>query len=158
MKGSTRIFAAVGSLILSLPAFFTVYAGFVFTYLFAVLGGYNGTLPQAIVKLFSSWKGCVATIPWLLIIAHIVVFVYLLIRFARGLSLPMFAQLYCLTVVILAVGVRIQLSISHGEVFFWFGVLSLPHVICLGAILYLNRASSPAPASAADTETSAAPY
>jgi hypothetical protein len=157
MKRSTRILVAVGSLILSLPTFFAVYAGFVFVYLFAVLGGYNGTALQALVKLFSSWKGCVAMIPWLLITVYIVVFIYLLIRFSRGLRLPVFAQVYCLAIVILAIGVRIQLSLRHGEVFFWFGVFSLPHLICLVAILYLNRRSTQSLSSSAHTGTSAAP-
>jgi hypothetical protein len=142
MTRSTRILIAVGSLILSLPTFFAVYAGFIFTYQFAVLGGYNGTVLQALVKLFSSWSGCVAMIPWLLITAYIVVFIYLLIRFSRGLRLPVFAQVYCVAIVILAIGVRIQLSLREAEVFFWFGVFSLPHVICLVAILYLNRRST----------------
>jgi hypothetical protein len=157
MTRSTRILIAVGSLIVSLPTFFAVYAGFIFTYLFAVLGGYNGTVLQALVKLFSSWSGWVAMIPWLLITAYIVVFIYLLIRSSRGLRLPVFAQVYCLAIVILAIGVRIQLSLREAEVFFWFGVFSLPHVICLVAILYLNRRSTEPLAGAAQGSTSAVP-
>jgi hypothetical protein len=110
------------------------------------------------VKLFSSWKGCLAMIPWLLITAHIVIFIYLLIRFSRGLLLPMSAQVYCLTIVILAIGVRIQLLLGGGDAFFWFGIFSLPHAIVLVAILYLNRGSTQSIAGAAHTEPSAAPY
>jgi hypothetical protein len=99
----------------------------------------------------------VAMIPWLLITAYIVVFIYLLIRFSRGLRLPVFAQVYCLAIVILAIGMRIQLSLRETEVFFWFAVFSLPHVICLVAILYLNRRSTQRLVGAAQGGTSAVP-
>ncbi len=65
-------------------------------------------------------------------------FLYLLIRFARGLALPVLAQAYCMTIVILAIGERIRLVIVDGDALFWFGAFSLPHVLCLLAIIYLR--------------------
>jgi hypothetical protein len=136
LKRSQRISIAVASAILSLPAFFAAFAGAFFVYAFGVLGGYNGTALQAALKLLSFWKGCVAMIPVFLIITHIVLFIYLLIRFARGLALPLLAQLYCMTIVILAIGERIRLQIVDGDVFFWFGIFSLPHVVCLFVVVW----------------------
>jgi hypothetical protein len=141
LKRSQRVGIAVGSVILSLPAFFTALAGSFFVYAFAVLGGYNGTPLQAVLKLLSSWQGCVAMMPFLLIITHIAIFIYLLIRFARGLALPMLAQLYCITIVLLAIGERIRLLIVDGDAFFWFGAFGLPHVFCLFAIVWANANS-----------------
>jgi hypothetical protein len=138
LKKSRRVGIAVGCAILSLPAFFTVLAGSFFVYAFAVLGGYNGTPLQAMLKLLSSWKGCVALTPVLLIIVHVVIFIYLLIRFARGLTLPLVAQLYCITIVLLAIGERIRLLIVDGDASFWFGAFSLPHAFCLFAIVWMN--------------------
>jgi hypothetical protein len=154
LKQSQRIWISVGSVILSLPAFFAVYAGFFFTYATAVLAGYNGTQLQAIVKLLSSSKGLLATTPWLLIIVHIGLFISLLIRFARGLPLPVFAQLYCLATVIFAIGVRIQIVLTGGNAFFWFGLFSLPHVICLLGVLYFNNKSTRPYRTVVRTETS----
>jgi hypothetical protein len=141
LKSSQRVGIAVGSMILSLPAFFAALAGSFFVYAFAVLGGYNGTPLQAVLKLLSSWKGCVVMMAFLLIITHIVIFIYLLIRFARRLALPVLAQLYCITIVLLAIGERIRLLIVDGDAFFWFGVFSLPHVFCVFAIVWANANS-----------------
>jgi hypothetical protein len=141
LKRSQRAGIAVGSIILSLPAFFTAVGGSIFVYLLAVLGGYNGTPLQALLKLLSSWKGCVAMMPFILVIMHIAIFIYLLIRFARGLALPMLAQLYCITIVLLAIGERIRLLIVDGDAFLWFGAFSLPHVFCLFAIVWANANS-----------------
>lgn len=138
LKRSQRISIAVAGGILSIPAFFAAFAGVFFVYAFAVLAGYNGTALQAALKLLSSWKGCVVMIPVLLMIAHIALFTYLLIRFARGLALPRLAQLYCMTIVILAIGERIRLLIVDGDAFFWFGIFSLPHVLCLFVIFWLS--------------------
>jgi hypothetical protein len=138
LKRSQRVGIAVGSIILSLPAFFATFAGAVFAYLFAELVGYNGTPLQAVLKLLSSWQGCVAMIPFILIITHLAIFIYLLVRFARGLALPMLAQLYCITIVLLAIGERIRLQIVDGDAFLWFGAFSLPHVFCLFAIVWAN--------------------
>jgi hypothetical protein len=139
LKKSQRIGVAVASVILSLPAFLSAIAGAFFVYAFAVLGGYNGSALQAVLKLLSSWQGCLSMIPIFLIIAHFSLFIYLLIRFARGLALPLLGQLYCLTIVILAIGERIRLLIVHGNALFWFGIFSLPHVLCL---LYVVWAST----------------
>ena len=76
-----------------------------------------------------------------LIITHIVLFIYLLIRFARGLALPLLAQLYCMTIVILAIGEKIRLLIVDGDAFFWFGIFSLPHVFCLFYIAWASTHS-----------------
>ena len=131
----------MGSVILSLPAFFTALAGAFFVYAFAVLGGYNGTPLQAVLKLLSSWQGCVALIPFILIITHFVIFIYLLVRLARGPALPMLAQLYCITIVLLAIGEKIRLLIVDGDASFWFGAFALPHVLCLFAIVWANANS-----------------
>jgi hypothetical protein len=141
LKRSQRIGIAVASAVLSLPAFFAAFAGAFFVYAFAVLGGYNGNALQAALKLLSSWKGCVVMIPVFLIITHIALFIYLLIRFARGLALPLLAQLYCMTIVILAIGERIRLLIVDGDAFSWFGIFSLPHVFCLFLIVWASRNS-----------------
>ncbi len=141
MKKNQRMGLAIGSAVLSLPAFITAFAGAFFVYAFAVFGGYNGSAPQAVLKLLSSWKGCLSMIPVFLVIMHIGLFIYLLIRFARGLALPWLAQLYCMTIVILAIGERIRLQIVDGSALFWFGVLSLPHVFCLFAILWISAHS-----------------
>ena len=138
LKRSQRISIAVASAILSLPAFFAVYAGAFIVYMFTVLWGYNGTALQAALKLLSSWRGRVVMILGFLNITHIVLFIYLLIRFARGLTLPLLAQLYCMTIVILAIGEKIRLLIVDGDAFFWFGIFSLPHVFCL---FFIVRAS-----------------
>ena len=129
------------SAILSLPAVFSALAGSFLVYAFAVLGGYNGTPLQAVLKLLSSWQGCVALIPFILIITHIVIFIYLLVRLARGLALPMLAQLYCITIVLLAIGEKIRLLIVDGDASFWFGAFALPHVLCLFAIVWANANS-----------------
>jgi hypothetical protein len=50
----------------------------------------------------------------------------------------MLAQLYCIAIVLLAVGERIRLLIVGGDAFFWFGAFSLPHVFCLFAIVWAN--------------------
>jgi hypothetical protein len=138
LKRSQRIGIAVASTILSLPAFLTAFAGAFFVYAFAVFGGYNGNALQAALKLLSSWKGFAAMIPVFLIIAHIALFIYLLIRFARGLALPLLAQLYCMTIVILAIGERIRLLIIDGNALFWFGIFSLPHVLCLFFVVWAS--------------------
>jgi hypothetical protein len=143
LKRRQRIGIAAASAILSLPAFFAVLAGAFVIYAFAVLGGYNGNVLQATLKLLSSWKGSVTMIPFLLIITHVALFIYLLIRFARGLALPIFAQLYCLTTVILTVGEKIRLLIVDGDAFFWFGIFSLPHVFCLFFIVLASTNSTP---------------
>ena len=131
----------MGRAILSLPAFFAPLAGSILVYELAVLGGYNGTPLQAVLKLPSSWQGCVAMMAFLLIMTHIAIFIYLLIRFARGLALPALAQLYCITIVLLAIGEKIRLLIVDGDAFFWFGAFSLPHVFCLFAIVWANANS-----------------
>jgi hypothetical protein len=141
LKRSQRIGIAVAGAVLSLPAFFAAFAGAFFVYAFAALGGYNGNALQAALKLLSSWKGCVVMIPVFLIITHIALFIYLLIRFARGLALPLLAQLYCMTIVILAIGERIRLLIVDGDAFFWFGIFSLPHVFFLFFIVWASRNS-----------------
>jgi hypothetical protein len=141
LKRSQRIGIAVGSAILSLPAFFAVFAASFIVYAFAVLGGYNGTALQAALKLLSSWKGCLDMMPFFLSIMHIAVFIYLLIRFARGLVLPLPAQLYCMTIVILAIGEKIRLLIVDGDAIFWFGAFSVPHVLCLFLIVWVNANS-----------------
>jgi hypothetical protein len=41
--------------------------------------------------------------------------------------------------VLLAIGERIRLEVIDVDVFFWFGVLSLPHVLCLLALIYENQ-------------------
>ena len=141
LKRSQRTGIAVASAILSLPAFFAAFAGAVLVYEFAVLWGYNGTALQAALKLLSSWRGCVVMILGFLIITHMVLFIYLLIRFARGLTLPLLAQLYCMTIVILAIGEKIRLLIVDGDAFFWFGIFSLPHVFCLFYIVWASTHS-----------------
>ncbi len=141
LKRSQRTGIAVASAILSLPAFFAAFAGASLVYLFAVLGGYSGNALQAVLKLLSSRRGCLVMIPVFLIITHIALFIYLLIRFARGLALPLLAQLYCMTIVILAIGERIRLLIVDGDAFFWFGIFSLPHVFCLFFIVWASKSS-----------------
>jgi hypothetical protein len=142
LKRSQRIAIAVASAILSLPAFFAAFAGAVVVYAFAVLGGYNGNALQAALKLLSSWRGCVVMILGFLIITHMALFTYLLIRFARGLALPLLAQLYCMTIVILAIGERIRLLIVDGDAFFWFGIFTLPHVFCLFFMVWASANST----------------
>lgn len=133
-----RVGITIASVVLSLPALATALLGGFFIYAFAVLGGYNGTPLQAVVNLLSSWKGFLAMIPVFLIIGYIAVFIYLLSRFARGLPLPLLAQIYCMTIVILAIGERIRLQIVDGNALFWFGVFSLPHVFCLFVIIWIS--------------------
>jgi hypothetical protein len=135
LRTRTRIGIAIGSVFLSLPAFLAAYAGAFFVYAFAVLGGYNGTALDAVRKLLSTWKGCITLFPAFLILIHIGLFLYLLVRFARGLPLPRFAQLYCVTVVIWVIGERIRLQIVEGNALFWFGAFSVPHALCLFAIV-----------------------
>jgi hypothetical protein len=142
LRKSQRIGLAVGSLILSLPAFLGGIAGIFFVYSTALLGGYNGNPVQAVVKLLSTWKGCLIMMACLLFIMHVGLFLYLVIRFARGLSLPTLAQLYCITIVLLAIGERIRLLMVDGNAFFWFGAFSLPHPLCLFVIIWMNRNSS----------------
>jgi hypothetical protein len=139
MKGSHRIGIAAGSFVLSLPAFVAVITGTVLAYGFPVLSGYRGTPVQAILTLLKSFSGSAVLTELLLLIGHVAVFIYLLIRFARGLVLPAFAQLYCLAIVVFAIGERIRLEIVDVDVFFWFGALSLPHVLCLLALIYGNQ-------------------
>lgn len=141
LKRSQRIGIAVAGAVLSIPAFFAAYAGAFFVYAFAVLGGSNGSALQAALKLLSSWRGCVALIPVFLVIMHIILFIVLLVRFARGLALPLFPQLYCMSIVILAIGERIRLLIVDGNALFWFGALSVPHVVCLFAIVFAGANS-----------------
>ena len=74
----------------------------------------------------------------LLLMMHIALFSYLQIRFARGLALPGLAQWYCLCILVLAIGERIRLQIVDGNVFFWFGLFSLPHALCLLALIYAS--------------------
>jgi hypothetical protein len=80
-------------------------------------------------------------IPVFLVIMHIALFIYLLIRFARGFTLPLLPQLYCMTIVILAIGERIRLLIVDGNALFWFGVFSLPHAFCLFFIVWASTNS-----------------
>jgi len=54
----------------------------------------------------------------------------------------MIAQAYCVAIVLLAIGERIRLLIVDGDAFFWFGAFSLPHVLCLFAILWMNKRCS----------------
>jgi hypothetical protein len=105
-------------------------------------GGYNGDPVHAVVKLLSTWKGCLIMMACLLFIMHVGLFLYLVIRFARGLSLPVLTQLYCITIVLLVIAERIRLLIVDGNAFFWFGAFSLPHALCLFAIIWMNANSS----------------
>jgi len=50
----------------------------------------------------------------------------------------MLAQLYCIAIVLLAIGERIRLLVVDGAAFLWFGFFSLPHVLCLFAIVWAN--------------------
>jgi len=113
-----RVGITIATAVLSVPALATALLGGFFIYAFAVLGGYNGTPLQAVVNLLSSWKWFLAMIPVFLIIGYIAVFIYLLSRFARGLPLPLLAQIYCMTIVILAIGERIRLQIVDGNALF----------------------------------------
>jgi len=142
LKKNHRVGLAVGSLILSLPAFLGAVVGAFLLYATAVLSGYNGDPVHAAIKLLGTWNGCLIMMECLLFIIHVGLFVYLVMRFARGLSLPIPAQLYCITIVLLAVGERIRLSVVDGNTFFWFGAFSLPHVLCLFAIIGMNANSS----------------
>jgi hypothetical protein len=142
LKKSHRVGIAVVSAVLSLPALITALFGAFFVYALAVFGGYNGTPGQALLKLLSSWQGVVSLVPAFLVIAHFVVFVYLLIRFARGLALPMLAQLYCITIVLLAIAERIRLQVVDGDRVFWFGAASVPHALCLCAITWMSANSA----------------
>jgi hypothetical protein len=72
-------------------------------------------------------------------VAHIAVFIYLLVRFALGRTLPRPAQLYCMTMVILAIGEKIRLSLGGGDASFWFGTFSLPHAFCLFWIVWTSE-------------------
>jgi hypothetical protein len=151
LKKSQRIGLAVGSLILSLPALLGAVTGSFFVYATAVLGGHNGDAVHAAVKLLSTWKGSLIVMAYLSFIMYVGLFLYLVIRFARGLSLPLLAQLYCVTIVLLAIGERIRLLIVDGNAFFWFGAFSLPHALCLFAIIWLNT-NLPKPHVAQRTE------
>jgi hypothetical protein len=131
------------------PAFVAAYLGMVFVYLTAMTGGHYLTPLHAAWLLFSSPKGLVSGLPLTLMIVHIGVFIYLLVRFARGRTLPRAVQIYCMTIVILAIGERIRLNSLDGEVFFWFGLWSLPHALCLFLIVWLNRPIVTKPALAA---------
>jgi hypothetical protein len=142
LKRNQRVGIAVGSAILSLPALFTAIVGSFFVYAIAVVGGYNGNPIQAALKLLGSWMGCLVVMASLLVIMHFAIFLYLLIRFARGLALPVLAQLYCISIVLLAIGERIRLLIVDGDAIFWFGAFSLPHALCLFAIVWMNANSS----------------
>jgi hypothetical protein len=129
-------------MVVSLPAFFAVFAGSYLVYEIAVVSGYSGSALQAVIKLLSSWKGSAALIPLFLLLIHIGLFTQLLIRFARGAALPVFAQIYCVTIVLLAIGERIRLLFTDGGASFWFGLFSLPHACCLLAILWVNQSES----------------
>ena len=142
LKKSQRIGLAVGSLILSLPALIAAVAGSFLVYATAVAGGYSGDPVQAVVKLLSTWKGCLIMVASLLFIIHVGLFLFLVIRFARGRSLPVLAQRYCITIVLLAIGEKIRLLIVDGNAFFWFGAFSSPHAICLFVIIWMNANSS----------------
>jgi hypothetical protein len=139
---SQKTALAAGSFILSIPALLTAVAGSFFVYATAVLSGYNGSPLQAVVKLLSTWRGCLILMGCLLFLVHIALFAYLLIRFARGLRLPVSAQIYCVTIVLLVIGERIRLLIVDGNASFWFGALSLPHALCLFAIIWADAGSS----------------
>lgn len=138
LKKSQRIGLAVASVILSLPALLGAIAGPFLVYATALAGGYNGDPVHAVVKLLSTWKGSLIVMASLCFIMHVALFLYLVIRFARGLSLPVLAQLYCVTIVLLAIGERIRLLIVDGNAFFWFGAFSLPHALCIFAIIWFN--------------------
>ncbi|MGA2777679.1 MAG: hypothetical protein ABSF94_08980 [Steroidobacteraceae bacterium] len=73
-------------------------------------------------------------------ILHVATFTFLLIRFARGLALPMVAQLYRISIVILAIGETIRVLIVDGDAVFWFGAFSLPHAVCLFVLVWMNAA------------------
>jgi len=151
LKKAQRISVAVASFVLSLPAFIGVLAGTFFVYATAVLGGNDGTPVQAVVRMFSTWKGCLIMMAVLAFILYVGLFLYLVIRFARGLSLPALAQVYCVIIVLLAIGERIRLLIVDGNAFFWFGAISLPHALCLFAIIWMNaKASKPLVAKRAE--------
>lgn len=139
MTRTERIAIALLSAILSLPAFIAVYAGTVITYSIAVLSGYDRGPLQAILLLLKSVKGFATLSILALMIVHVAVFIYLLVRFARGRALPKLAQLYCLTLVILAIGEKIRLSLVSGDTFFWFGVWSLPHALCLFWLVWTSE-------------------
>ncbi len=142
MNRKQRIGVAVGSAILSLPALLSAIAGSFFVYAIAVVSGYNGSPLEAVLKLLRSWTGCLIVVALLLFIMHVGMFSYLLIRFARGLILPLPAQYYCVTIVLLAIGERIRLLIVDGGALIWFGAFSLPHALCLFAIVWMNAHSS----------------
>jgi hypothetical protein len=144
LKNNQRISVAVASFVLSLPAFIGVLAGTFFIYATAVLSGYDGNPAQAVVRMLSTWRGCLIMMAALLFMLYVGSFLYLVIRFARGLSLPFLAQVYCVTIVLVAIGERIRLLIVDGNAFFWFGAFSLPHALCLFAIIWMNaKASKP---------------
>ncbi len=138
LNRNQRIGIAVASAVLSLPAIFAVFAGSVLVYETAILSGYGGNRLQAVSKLLSSGRGLLFLIPAMLFVGYIAVFAYLLVRFARGLTLPLLPRIYCMTIVILAIGEKIRLQVVDGNAWFWFGAFSLPHVFCLFVIIWIS--------------------
>jgi ABC-type transport system involved in multi-copper enzyme maturation permease subunit len=108
-----------------------------------MFGGYQGTLLDAFISIVSKKEGLIIAIPVILAILHIIVFCYMLLRFARGQALSIAPQVYCLAIVIMAVIEKVRLIlVSDNAAFFWFGLFSVPHVICLFLIIVLNRNES----------------
>jgi len=144
MKKYKRILISIVSFILSLPAFFAIFGGLVMAYMLATLGGYRGSLLDSFILITSSREGLTVSIAVVLGIFHIMIFSFMLIRFSRGMALSMFSQVYCLSIVIMAILEKDRLLIVGGEfaAFFWFGLLSLPHVICLVLIIIINNNES----------------
>ena len=132
-------FALLGGL-LSVPAFFAIFAGFVFV---VMLSDYRGFLTEALWEFVSggTWTSLRAILVLLCLVLHVFAFLYMLLQFARAKTPPAFLQAYCLLVIIGATFELIRLHAigdEHGANF-WFGLISLPHALVLLALILLNH-------------------
>ena len=143
MTRRLRFVTAGIAVIISVPAIVSCYLGIVLTFLFARLGGYNGTPTDALFNILRlaaqspAVAGAAAAV--VCAILYWCFFTYAIVMFARGQKISRFVQLFCMVVVLLVIAERICLELQSQEVFLWFGALSVPHVIGLFSIFMLQK-------------------
>jgi hypothetical protein len=154
-------FATAGiAVVISVPAIVSCYLGIVLTFLFARLGGYNGTPTDALFNILRlaaqspAVAGAAAAV--VCAILYWCFFTYAIVMFARGQKISRFVQLFCMVVVLLVIAERICLELQDEKVPLWFGVLSVPHAIALFSIFMLQKMPTDGPSASVDLRSTKA--
>jgi hypothetical protein len=160
MTKRLRFVTAGIAVIISVPAIASCYLGIAFTFLFARLGGYNGTSMDALLTILRltvqspAAAGVVAAV--VCAILYWCFFAYIIVWFVRGQKISRPVQLYCMVVILLVIAERICLELKAEEVFLWFGAFSVLHAIALFSIFMLQKLRADNPSANDDLSSAKA--